>query len=137
MTARVISFLLLLSLASSGQQDVRFVALDVYVDTGDTPLAAYQIEIVTKALIVGVEGGEPAFYSEPPYYDPRALRGGRIILAAFTTAVKPPAGKLRVARVHLQDTGKSDYKTRLMTAATPGGERIPVTITLVPVGDKR
>ena len=137
MTARVTGLLLLLSLAVSGQQEVRFVTVDVIVETGDRPLAAWQVEVKTDARIVGVEGGEPAAFKAPPFYDVRALRGGRIILAAFTVDEAAPGGTLRVARLHMQETGgKTAYGTRGVILADADGARIPGRITLVAVGEK-
>jgi len=115
-------------------KQVQFVAVDVYADSGGKGLAAWQIELdcdPAKAKIVGVEGGE-----KPPYYDPAALQGGRIILASFSTESHPPAGRVLVARVHLQETGKTDYAVKVMAAAAPGGERIEPKIDLVRTGGK-
>lgn len=113
------------------EQESRFVAVEVYAETGATPLAAWQIEIHSDAKIVAVEGVQ-----EPPYYDPAALQGGRIILAQFTTAPNPPAGRVLLARVHMMESGQTDYAARLMAAAAPGGERIAPRIDLVRVGGK-
>ena len=123
--------LVLAALALVPEQETRFVAVDLYADTGGKPLVAWQIELETDAKIVGVEGGE-----KPPYYDPAALQGGRIILARFTTEPNPPSGRVLVARVHLQETGKTDYTARLMAAASPGGARIEPRIHVVRVGGK-
>lgn len=110
----------------------RFVAVDLYAETGARPLAAWQIELACDARIVGVEGpGE-----QPPYYDPAALQGGRIILAAFTTDPHPPAGRVFVARVHLQETAPTGYQTRLMAAASTDGDRFVPRIDVVPAGGK-
>jgi len=129
--------LLGLALVSWGQ-DVRFRALDVYVDAGEEVLAVYQIEILAKnALIAGVEGGEPEAYKKPPYYDTKALQGGRIVLGAFTKNDKAPRGKVRVARLHMMEQGESTYEATAVVAAKPGGARIAVKVEVVPVGDKR
>jgi hypothetical protein len=113
-------------------QETRFTAVEVYVDSPQ-PLAAWQVEIRTDATIVGVEGGEPKAYAEPPYYDPKALQGGRIVLAAFTTDSAPPAGRVRVARLHLQEKGPSDLASKVVAAAAPGGARLDVKLELVRV----
>src|SRR5262245_32375193 len=66
-----------------------FVVVDVTLDSGTTPLAAYQLEIVStnKAVkIVGIEGGDSAAFRQPPYYDPAAMQGGRVVLGAFSLA---------------------------------------------------
>src|SRR5438067_1034311 len=48
---------------------VRFRAVDIFVDSKATPLAAYQLEFVADAQrvkLVGIEGGEHAAFREPP-----------------------------------------------------------------------
>jgi len=124
-----------------GAGEMRFRALDVIIDTGGRPLAAWQIEIRGEdgaSKIVGVEGGEPAPFAGAPYYDPAALQGGRIIIAAFTTDENPPAGKIRVARLHLAEPGgdQLNYSARILAAATRGGERIEVRVELNEPGGK-
>jgi hypothetical protein len=123
------------ALASFGQDTPRYRAIDVWVDAGDAALAAYQIEIVAEGegTVTGVEGGEPAPFRAPPYYDPAALAGGRIILAAFTTADGAPTGRIRVARIHVMETGPVTYRAALLAAAAPGGRRISPRIETQPV----
>jgi hypothetical protein len=104
-----------------------FTAVDVYVES-PKPLAAWQLELRTAASIVGVEGGEPKCYAEPPFYDPKALQGGRIVLAAFTTEAAPPSGRIRVARLHLR--GAPELSAREIVAAAPGGARMDVKVEL-------
>jgi hypothetical protein len=89
------------------------------------------VEIQSDAKIVAVEGPK-----EPPYYDPAALEGGRIILAQFTTDPNPPAGRVLVARVHMMESGRTDYAAKLMAAASPGGERFTPKLEIVRVGGK-
>ncbi len=84
---------------------VRFEYIDVYIDSGDAPLAAYQFELTDAAgsiKIVGIEGGEHEAFATPPYYDPKALKNNRVIIAALSTADALPTGKTRVATVHVQ-----------------------------------
>jgi hypothetical protein len=115
---------------------VRFQAVDIYVDSVDQPLAAYQIELAadTEAVkIVGVEGGEHPAYQEAPYYDPRAIQREQVVIAAFNTASADnlPTGRTRIATVHLQIGGDADpgFIVRLKTAATLEGERVPAEVT--------
>ena len=110
----------------------QFTAVDVYVDS-PKPLAAWQLEIRTDATIVGVEGGAPKAFAEPPFYDPKALQGGRIVLAAFTTDAAPPSGRIRVARLHLQERGVSPLSAHEIVAAAPGGARLDVKVELARV----
>ena len=113
---------------------VRFEAVDVYVDSANAPLAAYQVEFTAETgtiTIVGIEGGEHAAFSEPPYYDPKAMRANRAVIAAFSTRNDLPRGKTRVARIHVQVTGdvEPEYIVALRIAASADGERIPATAT--------
>ncbi len=118
-----------------------FVALDVYIDSGATPLAAYQIEITAGpgAVIAGVEGGAAGPFHEPPYYDPAALRGGRIVLAAFNTGGDLPHGRVRVATLHMREEGPApaDYEPRLIVAAGADGRPIEAKVSIErPKGEK-
>jgi len=116
-------------------EDVRFEAIDVFVDSGDAPLAAYQFELKSETPgveIVGIEGGEHAAFNEPPYYDSRAIQNNRVILAAFSTADELPSGRSRVARIQVQLTGPGlkEYRTQLKVSATKEGEKIPAEISI-------
>lgn len=111
---------------------VRFTSVDVYVDSGPSPLAAYQVQIRATAgrvAIVGIEGGEHAAFREPPYYDPAAMQQDRVILGAFNTGRDLPAGKTRIARLHVQVTGEqnAEFSVQLDTAAASDGRKIAVT----------
>ena len=133
---------------------VRFEAFDVIVDSGAATLAAYQVEIKAdgtgqrsmppdaKITLVGVEGGEHAAFKDAPHYDPAALHEDRlkdrIILAAFNTGADLPAGKTRVARIHVQVEGPElAFKVVVMAAATADGTKIDATATAGAAGDSR
>ncbi len=127
---------LLLAMNAYPQQAerVRFEAVDIVLDSGDLPLAAYQFEFAAETgqiTIVGIEGGDHAAFKEPPYYDPAALRNNKVIIAAFSTAKDLPSGRTRVARIHVQVAGdvEPEYAVVLKVAASPDGERIPATAT--------
>ena len=112
----------------------RFAAVDVFVDSADKLLAAYQFELTAKSgefKIVGVEGGEHAAFRQPPYYDPAALSRDRIIIAAFNTGRDLPRGRTRVARIHVRISGNEDpqYDVKLTVAASIDGEKIAATAT--------
>ncbi len=117
--------------------DIRFAAVDVFIDSGDLPLAAYQFELTTdneSVAIVGAEGGEHrAFNKErPPYYDPKALHAeGRIIIADYSTEDDLPTGRTRVARVMVQIEGepRAAYSVKLIAAASNDGQSIDATAT--------
>jgi hypothetical protein len=111
-------------------QEARFTAVEVWIDS-PRPLAAWQVEVRTSAQVVGVEAGQAP--AEPPFYDPRALQGGRIVLAAFTTDAAPPGGRVRVALLHLRETGTAELSSKLVAAAAPGGARLDAKVELVRV----
>lgn len=134
-----IALVLVCGLALSSQER-RFQAVELFVDSGDTPLAAWQIELtIPDGTIVGVEGGAAAPWRDAPRYDPEALMGGRIILAAFTLAENAPAGRLRIARLHLEavDGAADRIVVAAVVAAGPGGKRIPLEVECLPFGEKR
>src|SRR6266478_811255 len=88
-----------------------FCAVDIYLDSRGAPLAAYQIEfLVTNSVgkIVGIEGGDHTAFRTPPHYDPKAIQGERVIIAAFSlfSASALPTGRTRVATIHLMISGK-------------------------------
>jgi hypothetical protein len=122
-------FLLSLRAVSAGPQDaetaVRFETVDVFVDTTDKSLAAYQLEFF--------EGGTHPAFVTPPYYDPKAMQENRVILAAFTTddAAALPVGRTRVATIHLQTLGADlpDFQIRLQAAADAAGRTIAAEAT--------
>jgi hypothetical protein len=113
-----------------------FRSIDVYVDSGSTPLAAYQLQFsVTNvtAKIVGIEGGQHKAFREPPFYDPKAMQGERVVIAAFSTEAPEhlPSGKTRVATIHILTTGETRpaFELKLEAAADPAGKRISATVT--------
>jgi hypothetical protein len=121
----------LLAQPAATKETIRFQAVDIFIDSKDTPLAAYQLEFLVKtgdAKVVGVEGGEHPAFEDAPFFDPKAIQHERVIIAAFTTAAvdKLPKGKTRVATIHLQITGERnpDYAVKLETAATLEGRKI-------------
>lgn len=95
-------------LAGAGRQpderpavELRFGTADVYLNAGAREFAAYQVELrgAESVKLIGIEGGEGAF-GEPPLYDPEALQGGRVILAAFLAEGGGAGGRVRVATLH-------------------------------------
>ena len=117
---------------AAGAPAARFVALDLFIDAGPTPLGAYQLSFDSKdATLVGVEGGESAAFADPPFYDPKALAGGRVVLAAFHVGGDGPTGRTRVARLHLRVAGPADptYTTKLSVAADAAGGKLDATLT--------
>ena len=120
----------------------RFAPVDVFVDAGEERLAAWQLEITYdggKVQVLSLEGGEPQGFREAPWYDPAGMTGGRMVIAAFVSDdAQAPAGRNRVARLHLrmEKTGSPLPAAKLVTAAKPGGERIGAKVQLVLAGGK-
>jgi hypothetical protein len=113
----------------------RFRAVDIFVNSTNQPLSAYQLEFTASpgCKIVGIEGGEPTAFKEAPFYDPKAIQHERVIIGAFSTAAadKLPTGKTRVATIHLQTTGGQvpRFQVQVKAAATVGGKKISVHAT--------
>jgi hypothetical protein len=117
----------------------RFCAVDIFIDSGSTPLAAYQLVFsVTNGIakIVGIEGGEHPAFSQPPFYDPKAIQHERVIIAGFSTAPAAglPAGKTRVATIHFQTTGTRlpQFELKLQTAGDVQGKKISAQASFEP-----
>ena len=141
------TFLLLLASVLPHQDphakgDPTFAAFDVFVDSGSSSLGAWQFEWLVKggsARIVGVEGGEHAAFTAAPHYDPAALQGGRILIAAYSTATELPRGRTRVARVHLMiDAGAMPELTVQLQASADGeGAALAATVAWQRMESKR
>lgn len=136
--ASVLSAGMMQSIATpSADSHVRFANIQVVIDSHDQPLAAYQLELKATSgdvKIVGIEGGEHAQFSQPPYYDPAAMQQERVIIAAFSTARSEalPKGQTRVATIHLQITGdvQPQFTSELTACATANGKSIEGQIIL-------
>jgi hypothetical protein len=136
---RAIAFLIfLLAACAFGRADdaVHFKTVDIYVDAGGKPLAAYQVEFQARrgnVKIVGIEGGADEVFKDPPYYDAKAMQQERVIIAAFSTEAETrlPKAKTRVASIHLQVSGNEnpDYAVTLTTAADSDGKKIGAEAT--------
>lgn len=115
--------------------DARFAWVDVYVDPGGRPLAAYQFELKARGAgvtLVGVEGGDPGAYAEPPFYDPRANLHDRIVIAAFNTGDDLPRTRTRVARVmvRVSGPGRPRYSATLVVAASTDARPIDAVVSV-------
>jgi hypothetical protein len=121
--------------AKTPQPPTRRATVDLFVDSGSQPLAAWQVELAVdrgSVKILSVEGGEHPAFRETPCYDPAALHHAHIVLAAFNTGKDLPRGKTRVARLQVQIAGsvEPDYIVRLEAAGDPHGHRIDATATV-------
>ena len=107
----------------------RFGTVDLFVDSAKQQLAAWEMEFKAttgQVEIVGIERGDNADFQDPPYYDPAALKGNRIIVGAFDLAPQLSSGKIRVARLHLHISGaqKPIYAVNLVVAGDREGKPI-------------
>ena len=132
---RLVLILLLFAMHLQAQQ-VHFTAVDIYVDSKNVALAAYQLEFSgqgDRVRIAGIEGGAHDAFKIPPFYDPKAMQQERVILAAFNTAhaAQLPTGSTRVATVHLQYWGPQPptFSLKLHTASDSAGKGISVKAT--------
>lgn len=124
--------------ASDGQAPAatRFMPVEVHIDPNGEPLAAYQFELQAEpsgVRIVGLEGGAHPALADPPYYDPEAMRGDRVIVAAFSTNAPAdlPTQKTRVATIHVAVPvdAQPRFTIELQAAADGAGETVEATIT--------
>jgi hypothetical protein len=124
--------------ADAAKPAPRFGFVDVSLDAKTSALAAYQFEFAAEgghATVVGIEGGDPAAFKNPPYYDPAALGQHRAILAAFSTGKDLPKGRMRIARIHLMIEGKPpEFAVKLVAAADADGRAIPGAVISVAEG---
>ncbi|MEM7228806.1 MAG: hypothetical protein AAF432_08320 [Planctomycetota bacterium] len=115
--------------------DATFAWIDVYVEAGETHIAAYQLDIeaVDRSwTIVGIEGGDHPAFRLPPYYDPAALTNDRVILAAFSLDSDLPSGRTRLARLHVMTRDDAmGWNVSHETAASADGQEIPIRFELV------
>jgi len=129
-------FLGLLLWVAPAAAESRFRAVELEVDSGSAVLAAYQVEVLydpAAVSLVGIEGGDEPF-AAPPYYDPRGLTAGRVVIAAFTVGARPVSGGGRVARLHLEERAEvaEPLALRILAAGDPEGRRIEAQARLVP-----
>lgn len=118
----------------AGQAAVRFGYVDVFIDSGSRGLAVYQVELRATSgdvRLVGVEGGDPAAFADPPRYDPAALIDGeRIIIGAFSVLRNLPQGKNRVARIHVRMVGPSpEFVVSLQVAGDRSADEIDAVVS--------
>jgi hypothetical protein len=108
-----------------------FGTIVVTIDSGDAELAGWQLRAdfgKSDARIVGVEGGDHPAFSDPPHYDPKALNGGEIILAALGAREDLPTGPTVVAVIHV-DHDRSPLEVSELIAVGSDGNEIPATVT--------
>ena len=120
----------------------RFMPLAIHLDS-PAAVAAWQFELKDRngaMKVVGVENGGHAAYPRAPYYDREAVARGnaaRIVVADYSLADASllPAGRVRLATLHLMLEGEPDFELRLIAAATPAGSAIDAPISLTEPND--
>ncbi len=108
------------SIAYESPPELRFVALDIYLQS-DEPIAAWQFDLADRQgmfRIVGIENGDSAAYQRAPYYDREAVNLGqsdRIVVANYSLEEPGdlPSGRFRLATVHLVQQGMNDLDINL------------------------
>ena len=111
-----------------------FKVVDIFIDSGERPLAAYEFEfkaVVGEVRIVGIERGDSRNFRDPPYYDPTALSKNRVIIGSFNTTDELPTQRTRVARLHLHISGgvRPHYALKLIVAGSREGTPIAATVS--------
>lgn len=117
------------------QPSAHFAAFDVLIDSGKTPLAAYQVKIVATSddvTLVGIEGSDQPAFAAAPYYDKRAILNKQIIVAGYSLAGSLPTGKTRVATlmVRIGSGNKPDWHISLQVAGGTDGKPILATASI-------
>lgn len=129
---------LALVLLLAGQADAArpriFGTIVVTLDPAGRELAGWQLRAdfgKSDARIVGVEGGEHPAWAEAPHYDPRALNGGEIVLAALAADTELPTGPTVVAVIHVEHdrSGLPPLEISEVVAVGSDGSEITVTVT--------
>ena len=135
--AAIFFAVIIVSLCHVGGQELAgssFRAIDVFVDSGNQALAAYQLTFVgtNSVKMVGIEGGEHSAFAEPPYYDPQAMQSERVVIGAFNTSRDLPSGRVRVATIHVQTQSNvaPGYGIQVNAAAAADGKAISVKANL-------
>lgn len=119
--------------------ETTFQAIDLFIDSNNQPLAAYQLDFhATRGTIriVGIEGGEHGAFNKAPYYDAKAIQNDHILLAAYSLAdaTSLPTSRSRIARIHLMIEGaeQPEYSLTLTAAGSPDAKHIEAKAEFVP-----
>ena len=110
---------------------LRFAYVDVYLDSADRSLAAYQVEFSASSdvKVLSLEGGDHVAFKPAPFYDPAALNQNRIVLAAYSTGESLPTSRTRVARVHVQAAGAVSPQIKLVVAGSTDSRAIDAAVS--------
>ena len=126
-----VAFLVFIIALGMFADEVKFMAIDVYADSRDKQLVAWQLQLQYPETIklISIENGESKAFDRLPDYNKKLADKGRVVIAAFTTNDQAaPKGENRIMRLHIQYTGdkKPQFNISVLAAASPGGKRIPI-----------
>ena len=128
-----LALVLFLATSASAERPRVFGTIVLTIDTAGQELAGWQLRAdfgESDARIVGIEGGENAAFSDAPHYDPRALNGGEIVLAALSSHQELPTGPTIVAVIHVEHdrSGLPPLEVSELIAVGADGNETPATV---------
>lgn len=128
-----LALILLVAGTATAEGERRFSTLNLQIDTSGEELSAWQLRaefVDPDTRIVGIEGGSDAAFADAPHYDPRALNGGEIILAALSAHQTLPAGRVTVAVLHVEHARENPPRLKVidLIAVGPDGNETPATV---------
>jgi len=128
-----LAVILLVASTAVADGEREFSTVRVQIDTSAAELSAWQLRAEfadPDTRIVGIEGGTDAAFAEPPHYDPRALNGGEIILAALSAHQDLPAGPTTVAVLHVEHAQENLPRLMVIDLIAVGrdGNETPATV---------
>jgi len=128
-----LALVLLLVGSASAERPRVFGTIVLTIDAAGEELAGWQLRAdfgKSDARIVGIEGGEHAAFASAPHYDPRALNGGEIILAALSSHEELPTGPTVVAVIHVEHdrSGLPPLEVSELIAVGSDGNETPATV---------
>lgn len=128
-----LGLVLLVAPAAHAQTARSFGTIELSIDSSDAELSGWQLSAGfsdPEVQIVGIEGGSDPAFADPPRYDPRALHGHRIILAALAVGPALPSGTTAVARLHIEfPTGSHpELEVLELIAVDRDGQATPATL---------
>jgi hypothetical protein len=146
-TAKLSLFLLIAFITIQGLAEntkSSFSQYDIYIDSGKSKLAAWEMEIYydpKECSIVGIEGGNTKAFpaNRPPFYDPKGMKTGKIIIANFCADKKLlKSGNILAATLHLHIKGEKapELIGKLIAACDENGKKINVKIKIEKKGEK-
>ena len=132
---KVFLFYLLLAPFVFSQGLSKFEVVNIYIDSQENALVAYQIELTydEDIEIVSIEAGQTKAFTHAPFYQKTPKNKGKLVLASFTTKDEiAPKGMNKFCSIHIRYTGKNELriKTLVKAAAKAGGEKIPIKVIL-------